>query len=71
MKKNSKSKKLWQKTASLDKKIEQFTVGQDRELDLHLAEFDVIGSLAHITMLRSIELLSEEEFKQLLALNYH
>jgi len=63
--KNPKSKKLWQKSASLDEKIEQFTVGQDRELDLHLAEFDVIGSLAHITMLHSIELLTKEEFVQL------
>lgn len=63
--KSQNSKKLWQKESTLDKKIEQFTVGQDRELDMYLAEFDVLGSIAHITMLKSIELLSVEEFEQI------
>jgi argininosuccinate lyase len=43
--------KLWQKDFTLDKTIEDFTVGKDRELDLFLAKFDVQGSLAHIEML--------------------
>ncbi len=55
--------KLWEKGIETDKLIEQFTVGKDRELDLLLARYDVIGSLAHVTMLRSIGLLNEEELK--------
>jgi len=62
---NSKNKKLWRKDVTPDEKIEQFTVGQDRELDMHLAEFDVLGSLAHIQMLESIGLLSKEELEEL------
>ncbi len=53
--------KLWQKTTEVNKEIEKFTVGKDREMDLFLAPFDVQGSLAHITMLQSIGLLSKEE----------
>ncbi|MFN8341855.1 MAG: argininosuccinate lyase [Cyclobacteriaceae bacterium] len=53
--------KLWQKTtASLDE-VNRFTVGRDREMDLHLARFDVLGSLAHIAMLESIGLLTAAE----------
>jgi argininosuccinate lyase len=55
--------KLWQKDYPLNQKIEQFTVGKDRELDLHLAEFDVLGSLAHTRMLQTIGLLTEEELR--------
>lgn len=58
-------KKLWQKDSQLDKLIEKFTVGKDRELDLRLAEFDVLGSIAHITMLESIDLLITPEFEKL------
>ena len=54
--------KLWQKDFTLDKTIEDFTVGKDRELDLFLAKFDVQGSLAHIEMLESIGLLEKKEF---------
>ena len=59
--------KLWDKGFSVDKKIEDFTVGQDREMDLYLAPFDVLGSMAHITMLESIGLLEKDELTQLLA----
>ncbi|RUA10181.1 MAG: argininosuccinate lyase [Flavobacteriia bacterium] len=54
--------KLWDKGFSTDKKIDIFTVGNDRELDLVLAKYDVIGSLAHARMLQKIGLLSKEEF---------
>ena len=53
--------KLWDKGFSTDKKIDHFTVGNDRELDLHLAKYDVIASKAHAKMLGKIGLLSEEE----------
>lgn len=53
--------KLWSKDFEPDKSIEQFTVGQDRELDLQLARYDVQGSLAHIKMLESIGLLTKDE----------
>ena len=46
--------KLWQKDITLDQQIEQFTIGKDQELDLQLASFDVLGSLAHIQMLEKI-----------------
>lgn len=57
--------KLWQKDFNIDKKIENFTVGRDRELDMELAPFDILGSIAHITMLKSIGLLTSEELKTL------
>ncbi len=53
--------KLWQKDTDVNKRIEEFTVGRDRELDLYLAPYDVIGTLAHIKMLESIGLLSPED----------
>lgn len=53
--------KLWDKGYSTDKKIDIFTVGNDRELDLLLAKYDVIGSLAHAKMLHKIDLLNKEE----------
>jgi len=55
--------KLWQKDFTTNKAIENFTVGKDRELDLQLSKFDVQGSLAHIQMLESINLLEREELK--------
>ena len=41
--------KLWEKNFEVNKEIERFTVGRDRELDLYLAKYDVLGSMAHIT----------------------
>ena len=60
-----KNMKLWQKDTKINKRIEDFTVGQDRELDLWLAKYDILGSLAHIEMLESIGLLGKEELPQL------
>jgi len=57
--------KLWQKEKSPLKEVERFTVGNDRELDLYLAPFDVLGSLAHIKMLASVGLLTKEELSLL------
>jgi argininosuccinate lyase len=54
--------KLWQKNIQTEASVDKFTVGKDRELDLHLAAFDVLGSLAHTQMLASIGLLSQAEF---------
>ena len=59
--------KLWTKNVQLTDEIERFTVGKDREMDLYLAKYDVLGSMAHITMLESIGLLSKDELTQLLA----
>ncbi len=59
--------KLWQKNFEINSEIERFTVGRDREMDLYLAQDDVLGSMAHITMLEGIGLLEKEELKQLLA----
>ena len=53
--------KLWQKDIPLNEKIEQFTVGRDREMDLYLAKYDVLGSMAHIRMLQSVGLLEADE----------
>lgn len=53
--------KLWQKDVSVHDEIDKFTVGMDRELDLLLAKYDVLGSLAHIKMLTSIGLLENDE----------
>jgi argininosuccinate lyase len=60
------TKKLWEKDIQVDKDIERFTVGRDRELDLYLAKYDIMGSMAHITMLESIGLLEKEELRSLL-----
>lgn len=59
------AKKLWEKNFEVSKEIERFTVGRDRELDLYLAKYDVLGSMAHITMLQSINLLTPEELQSL------
>lgn len=58
--------KLWQKNTLVNKDIEEYTVGKDREMDLYLAKHDVLGSMAHITMLESIGLLSKDELSILL-----
>lgn len=55
--------KLWEKSTQVNEKIEKFTVGKDREMDLYLAEFDVLGSLAHVEMLESVGLLEKEELE--------
>jgi argininosuccinate lyase len=59
--------KLWDKGTQVLKTIEEFTVGKDRELDIQLAEFDVLGSIAHVKMIQSILLLSKSEEKKLVA----
>ena len=61
------STKLWDKGFEPDRMIEEYTVGQDRELDLRLARYDVEGSLAHIAMLEKIGLLTREELESLTA----
>ena len=53
--------KLWEKSVQVDKDIERYTIGRDREMDLYLAPYDVLGSMAHITMLESIGLLTRDE----------
>ena len=58
--------KLWDKGFSVDEKIDRFTVGKDRELDLYLAPYDVLGTMAHITMLESVGLLEKDELDALL-----
>ena len=59
--------KLWEKNIAVNEVIERFTVGHDRELDLYLAKYDVLGSMAHITMLEHIGLLRRDELDALLA----
>ena len=53
--------KLWQKSNDVDREVERFTVGRDREMDLYLAEADVLGSLAHTRMLHAVGLLGKED----------
>ncbi len=60
------AQKLWEKNVQVDQDIEKFTVGKDREMDLYLAPYDVLGSMAHITMLETIGLLNAEELSSLL-----
>jgi len=59
--------KLWEKNINVDAKIEAFTVGKDREMDLFLAKYDVLGSIAHIRMLKSAGLLEADELELLVA----
>ena len=61
------AQKLWEKNVQVDHEVDLFTVGKDREMDLYLAKYDVLGSMAHITMLESIGLLKREELDTLLA----
>lgn len=58
--------KLWDKGYDDDALIDKFTVGKDRELDLYLAQYDILGTMAHITMLSKVGLLPEEDLKKLL-----
>lgn len=57
--------KLWEKGIPTDQKIEAFTVGNDREIDIHIAKYDLLASKAHATMLASVGLLTQEESEQL------
>jgi argininosuccinate lyase len=59
--------KLWEKNTQVNAKIETFTVGRDREMDVFLAKYDVLGSMAHIRMLQSVGLLQADELQALLA----
>ncbi|MDR0799891.1 MAG: argininosuccinate lyase [Dysgonamonadaceae bacterium] len=58
--------KLWEKNGRIDRQVEQFTIGKDREIDLYLAKSDVLGSMAHCIMLESIGLLTSNELQQIL-----
>lgn len=60
------AQKLWEKNVQVNAEIDRFTVGRDREMDMYLAKYDVLGSMAHITMLESIGLLTADELKILL-----
>lgn len=59
------AQKLWEKNTQVNTDVERYTVGHDREMDLYLARYDVLGSLAHIAMLQTIGLLSADELKVL------
>ena len=59
--------KLWEKNYEINMEIERFTVGRDREMDLYLAPYDVLGSMAHVTMLESIGLIGKDELPVLLS----
>lgn len=61
------AQKLWEKSVQVDHDVERFTVGRDREMDLYLAPYDILGSLAHINMLQSIGLLTADELERLTA----
>lgn len=58
--------KLWEKETKINSLIEKFTIGNDADFDLQLAKFDVEGTVAHIKMLKTIELLSEKELEILI-----
>lgn len=60
------AQKLWEKNVQVNAEIDRFTVGRDREMDMYLAKYDVLGSMAHITMLENIGLLTSDELKILL-----
>ena len=57
--------KLWQKNTDSLKEVEKFTVGNDRAFDLQLAPFDLLGSIAHVTMLAEVNLITKEEVTQI------
>ena len=63
---NIRKMKLWEKDFKINAEIERFTVGRDREMDIYLAPYDVLGSMAHITMLESIGLIGKDELPVLL-----
>lgn len=57
--------KVWQKKTEVNKQVEQFTIGKDREFDLLLAEYDVLGSMAHAKMLAHVGLIRKKEYKKI------
>jgi argininosuccinate lyase len=57
--------KLWQKNTDVNKAVENFTVGNDRDFDVMLAPFDVLGNIAHAQMLATVGLLTNDEAAQL------
>ena len=59
--------KLWEKSTQVDRRVEAYTVGRDREMDMYLAPFDVLGSMAHVTMLESVGLIGHDELPVLLS----
>lgn len=59
------AQKLWEKNVQVNREIEKFTVGKDRDMDIYLAQYDILGSLAHIIMLESIGLITSEELAML------
>ena len=58
--------KLWEKTVQVNHDVESYTVGRDREMDMYLAPYDVLGSMAHVTMLNSIGLIADDELTEIL-----
>ncbi len=60
------AEKLWEKGFSMNERIEAFTVGRDREMDLYLARYDVLGSMAHVRMLAAIGLIGDDELPVIL-----
>ena len=58
--------KLWDKGTPTNKAIEDFTIGKDRELDLYLATHDILGSMAHVSMLQSVGLIEKDELPTIL-----
>jgi len=60
------AQKLWDKGRPIDEAVERYTIGRDRELDVLLAKYDALGSMAHIIMLESVNLLGKEELTSLL-----
>ena len=58
--------KLWDKGYKIDDAIERFTIGKDKELDLLLAPYDILGTIAHVTMLEHVGLLSKADLEVLL-----
>ena len=59
--------KLWQKDSETLKEVESFTIGNDRHMDMYLAQYDVMGSIAHVMMLAKVGLLTMEEAAALVA----
>ncbi|MDR2474587.1 MAG: argininosuccinate lyase [Bacteroidales bacterium] len=59
--------KIWDKNSTINQKVEHFTIGRDREMDLYLAKYDVLGSMAHCTMLEEIGLIEKQELPLLLS----
>ncbi|MCD7972933.1 MAG: argininosuccinate lyase [Candidatus Azobacteroides sp.] len=60
------AEKLWDKNSSVNQQVERFTIGKDRDMDMYLAKYDVLGSMAHAIMLEEIGLLEKEELSGLL-----